>query len=758
MRKLFVVLSVVLAIAVSGAVFLDYFFTDLVTKKGGAQVVGLPDDYGNESYPPYTGPHPSTIDRSHDPFAYPIKIGEVGPIEPLFAGPLQYPFLCRTEKSGLGQPMVDNQMGIGVPIFEVADDGSKTEKIVGYSKDCLIPTRAYYYYNREGTKYFFPIEKANNDIAKTTVNGKEVDFIVRIEIGVINRYLYGIAVIKGDDETIELPTGDNWNQRLVYQFRGGVGIGKKQGRLRPSRLLERRFDELKKGYAIAYSSGNQTSNHYNLWQAEELVMRVKNQFVALYGDPLYTVGVGGSGGAIQQFIIAQNHPGLIDGALALYSYPDMLSQITYAYDCDLLEYHFDVGDDGNKKWDTWENRIPVEGLNARTGADNKFSTYYTLARVVNGVWPPWTNGMSECVNGWRGLIQLTNNPWFVHFFDRFEEAVVDKVHWTHWDDLKHIYGKSPNAYANSIWDNVGVQYGLGALAANDITIDEFLKLNAHVGGWKKHDEYQQENYWKVIKGVSLSEFSPWSHHNMSHGTLEEPAQRTEANIDAIRAAYMSGHVFLGKIDIPVIDLRHYLEDELDMHHISASFSTRERMERAMGHHENQVIWVTKKPHMPLGEAFDALDKWILAQQKHPENDVVASKPQGIEDQCWETENTIHKGETVWDGEWNQQPSGKCVELYPVYKNSRWVAGDSVAGETFKCQLQSVAGAIEKGIYQGVDMSSHQETLERIFPDGVCDYSKPSIGMPDLESLGMGQDTLVAERDELLEAEEESVEL
>ena len=35
-------------------------------------------------------------------------------------------------------------------------------------------------------------------------------------------------------------------------------------------------------------------------------------------------------------------------------------------------------------------------------------------------------------------------------------------------------------------------------------------------------------------------------------------------------------VFRGKLDIPVIDWRHYLEHRLDMHHTHQSFATRQR--------------------------------------------------------------------------------------------------------------------------------------------------------------------------------------
>ena len=144
------------------------------------------------------------------------------------------------------------------------------------------------------------------------------------------------------------------------------------------------------------------------------MLRVKNQFSAVYAKPEQTIGIGGSGGAIQQFIIAQNHPGLLDAALALYAYPDMISQTLYAFDCELLEYYFDVTARGNAKWATMRNRSMIQGLNASEDFSNRFSAYYTLARLANGLWPPIVSGMTECVNGWRGLTQLTNNPRFTH--------------------------------------------------------------------------------------------------------------------------------------------------------------------------------------------------------------------------------------------------------------------------------------------------------------------------------------------------------
>jgi hypothetical protein len=45
---------------------------------------------------------------------FPVHVGEVGPISE--DNPLQYPFACRAQDMGLGQPEVDNMDGEGLPI------------------------------------------------------------------------------------------------------------------------------------------------------------------------------------------------------------------------------------------------------------------------------------------------------------------------------------------------------------------------------------------------------------------------------------------------------------------------------------------------------------------------------------------------------------------------------------------------------------------------------------------------------------------
>ena len=178
----------------------------------------------------------------------------------------------------------------------------------------------------------------------------------------------------------------------------------------------------------------------------------KERFIELYGVPLYTVGVGGSGGAIQQYVYAQRHPGvIIDAAIPQYSYSDMVTQTIHVSDCELLEHYMDVTDGANPKWSVWPNRTWLEGLNASATRPNPY----------RGGLP----GNSECVSGWRGLTPLALNPHFgtagagSEFYD---PAVLAAVKWTHWDDLRNVYGVGLNGYARVPWDNVGVQYGLQA--------------------------------------------------------------------------------------------------------------------------------------------------------------------------------------------------------------------------------------------------------------------------------------------------------
>jgi|TARA_B100000315_G_C14594413_1_gene597860 hypothetical protein len=687
-------------------------------------VVGIPSGYGLErDTDAYNGPHPGNLTRPDDTFSYPIELGEVGPVQSLFAGPLQYPFLCRITESELGQPLVDNHEGIGVAVYD-----DEMREVIGYSQDCLIPSRAEYYYVPKGETGFRRLEDLDGEIEKITLGSRRVDFVVRLEIGVINRFLYGIAVLRGPDEQLSRPDSSYWNRRLIYQFRGGVGVGHRQGKLRPKDLLKRRFEQLKLGYAVVYSTGNQTSNHYNIWLAEDTALRAKRQFASLYGEPLYTVGIGGSGGAIQQYLLAQNNPEVLDGIIPLYSYPDMVTQATPAIDCELMENYFDHS--ANAKWSDWDKREWIEGMHAQKWARNHYAEIDLFARLASVRMPRWSIGLTECVNGWRGLTPLIANPATIHYARRFTPQVAQAVHWTYWDDLKQFYGVDADGFARRTWDNVGVQYGLAALLEGKVDIEEFTDLNARIGGWKPAPEMQVSRFWYLAGDPDPEKFDVWDSHNITPLGEDEIAARSSGDVSAMQAAYRSGNVFIGNVTLPIIDLRHYLDDELDMHHSYASFSARLRIVRAMGEAGNHIIWMARKPYNPQSQAFELMDRWMLNIKLYPGKSVLENRPFDAVDRCYgDAGEAIAEGEGVWDGAWNGQPDGACMRSYPAFQGPRMVAGAGRGGDMLKCQLMPVQEAIDRMLYGELDMSSYKERLEAIFPDGVCDYSKPDLARP-----------------------------
>src|SRR5678815_4806226 len=66
----------------------------------------------------------------------------------------------------------------------------------------------------------------------TTTDGKTVPYIVRREMGTINRAIYSIAFLHEPGTPLPSPwtTAGAWNGRLVYTFGGGVAAGYHQGR------------------------------------------------------------------------------------------------------------------------------------------------------------------------------------------------------------------------------------------------------------------------------------------------------------------------------------------------------------------------------------------------------------------------------------------------------------------------------------------------------------------------------------------------
>ncbi|HMG42114.1 MAG TPA: DUF6351 family protein [Acidimicrobiales bacterium] len=686
---------------------------------------------------------------------------------PIFSGPQQQPFVCTTARARfdgrplLDQPLVDNQDHVGIPVAAEAPDGSYPQDgrgyptaaatVVGWSQDCASDTRVDYVYRATDGSFHWLDDPAAPpaDVAQTTtLDGTTVPFVVRWERGTINRFVYSVAMLAPVGEADpNAPDDSLWNRRLVFSFDGGVGIGHTQGTTSTGSMLLP--DELGLGYGVMWSSGTRTSTHYNLQVGGETALMLKEHTVETHGVPDYTVAVGGSGGAIQQYVYAQNHPGIIDAAIPQYSYPDMVTQTIHVGDCELLEHYFDVTDRANPKWKDPEVRQSILGLNGTDfpknlsqGEIDQWNQLYALYgafgyQVMDRDPASPAPALMECKPGWLGLTALAMNPTFtdVDDLDKLAQGSED-VEWTHWGDLVNIYGAGDDGFARVPWDNVGVQYGLEALQAGTITPAEFLDLNAKVGSWKDTADMVPEGF-PYAGDLTPENFDPWSRRNMQLSPDDgvTPAPRRTGDRAAQNAAYTSGMQFQGDIDIPIIDWRHYLEDELDMHNTQQSFAARQRMLNADGDASNQVVWFTDaRPAVAFDQtalAFQVIDEWMANIDAHPERSVARNKPAQAVDSCFDTSGSlIASGRGVWNGVLDDRAAGACTERFPIYSSSRRQAGGPYEGGIWKCQVQSVGRAIRSGAYGDWEPSaSERARLEQVFPGGVCDWSKSDAGRP-----------------------------
>lgn len=666
---------------------------------------------------------------------------------PMFTGPQQQPFVCTTNQGAVGrQPLPDSAVPPG---YAVTDAGGN---VVGYSRDCSIETFvSYSYRNTAGALRPLPADGSRPaDMSQTTLpDGRTVDFVIRREIGTVNRFLYSIAMLAPRGENpAAAPDTSLWNRKLLYWFQGGVAIGHSQGTVHGGSM---NLDILKLGYAIVHSSGNNTGTHYNMNLAGETAMMTKERFVERYGVPLYTVGLGGSGGAIQQYLIAQNHPGVLDGLLPVQSYPDMVTQTIHVGDCELLEHYMDATDRLNPKWRVTKNRSLLVGFNAEEGFAKVNDALAPLKTALGYSTAP---GTTECVPAWRGLTPLAMNPLYGQAANQqlwVPQSDIAAIRWTHYDDLRNVYGTDATGAARPTWDNVGVQYGLAALRAQKITPAEFLHLNWHVGGWKHPSQMVQETFpffgtgaAEVQKALTVpGYFDPWSRKNMNLAPdAASPAPRTAGDPIAMRAAYTSGHVFRGRLNVPAIDHRQYMERELDMHNSHQSFALRQRLLKAQGHSDNVVIWFTDTvPNTPkASQTFDALavmDEWLMNLRANPRAGIAGNKPAMAVDACFDRNGQLMQaGAGVWDGILDSRPAGACTQAFPLYGTSRTVAGAPIEGGIYRCALKPVEQAVADGTYGAWAPSADElAQLKRIFPAGVCDYSRPDRARPPLHDGG-----------------------
>lgn len=570
---------------------------------------------------------------------------------PVISGPHITPYECRTVESGLGAAL---------------------------DADCSATQKIEYFY-RASNNAFKPLASPAGarpaDLVTTKTNdGLTVPYIVRVESGTNNRSIYRIAVL--DDPTVATlaapswKPGPGWNRKLVVTFGGGCGTQYNQG---VSDAQDPLNDlALSRGFASAVSTELANLQHCNAVLQGEALMMLKEYFIERYGVPKWTVGGGGSGGAIQQLLIAQMYPGLLDGIRTAMSFPDSSLDV---FECRLLRrvYASDAA-----TW-TQAKQLAVEGYAPNTcrAWDTTFADVIVAARPAGCA----LNDTSKVYN------PVSNRT---------------GARCTFQDLRVNVLGRDPaTGFARRPLDNVGVQFGLNALNSGAITPREFLDLNERIGGFD-------------IDGIAMS-------------------QRTVADPDALRISYETGLVNSGGGGLaktPILSFRNYLDlaPQGNIHTREHDFAIRARLQKANGRTDNHVLWVGSNANLATmtSAALDAMTAWLDAIVADPSplsaDKVARLKPVAAVDACWDAANAKIVEAASISG------TGVCNTLYPVHSDPHVEAGGPISNDILKCQLKPISDAD----YRVAFTDAEKARRAAIFPSGACDYSKSGVGQVALK--------------------------
>ena len=274
---------------------------------------------------------------------------------------------------------------------------------------------------------------------------------------------------------------------------------------------------------------------------------------------------------------------------------------------------------------------------------------------------------------------------------------------TMWDTNVASFGRDPKTgFARRSLDNVGVQYGLNAFNSGAITAAEFIDLNRKVGGFDNDGHIR--------------------------------AERTAADPEAVRLAYATGRLDSaagGLGSLPILHYRSYNDPLGDIHTYERDFTVRDRLRKANGRVDNQVIWIYPNGAAGVattvtGLAIDTMSRWLDALAADTASapaieKVVRAKPAAAADGCFTAEGVKVEEPLSLTG------TGRCATLFPPHSTPRLIAGAPLADDLLKCQLKP----IDVKDYTAAISADQVQQLRQAFPGGVCDYSKAGVNQARL---------------------------
>jgi hypothetical protein len=605
---------------------------------------------------------------------------------PIISGPHDTTFICQTHQFF---PTTTTNLVTQTPI-----PGS-TALGPALDANCSIAPRVDYVYRTTSENWL--LLPSNNsvpsDAARTvTSTGLEVPFIVRIDTRTVNRGIYQSAVLF--DPTMDTMPSPfipprAWNRRLVafhgYGCTGGWYIqGNQLGNLSNAGTEQQLLDHkrLGLGYATFSNTLQHPSASCNGLLGAETAMMSKESFIEQYGPPAWTFSHGSSGGSYTSSRYTDIVPGLFDGIIISATFPEPNAIALNGLDGRLIT--------------NYRSRFPGALNDPEVVAVTGFKGVTAMVDLAR------QSGRTDPVPGrvdLPGYASAVFNP-AVPVQLRYHPASNPAgLRGTVFDWESKITTVDPRTgFARRPFDNVGVQYGLRALNSGAIGKEQFLHLNENIGGYD-----QDANY-------------------ISERSVGDPT--------AIRRYYQSGvHMSGGGglAAIPVMNVGGSNEDA-GYHYSVFHFAARERLREANGHADNFVMW---RGLPPYDEAFETMAAWIDAYKSDHGagsqlDKVLRNSPPDAVDTCFDAAgNAIQEPQTL-----SPTPNSQCNALFPTWELTRIIAGGPVSLGIMKCQLK----AVDQADYNVTFTPAELARLRRIFPAGVCDWSKPGAHQVEIVPL------------------------
>jgi hypothetical protein len=569
----------------------------------------------------------------------------------------------------------------------------------------------------------YTVGPAPADLATTTTTaGVTVPYIVRVERGTLNRGIYDIAVLFDPTKPAwtALAPQPQWNGKVVYSFGASTGQPRLQFRTEQNWADD---NALSRGFMVVDNSLSDSLFNSNRILVNETVMMMKEHIVDNYGEIMFTMGNGCSGGSIQQNTVASTYPGLLDGIQPSCDYSDSITTGIEVTDCVLL-----VNAYVTPEWTALMTGLTPVQINAKktainghfdqTGCHSWNNSFGFNNKPGNFIWTfvidnttgaiaPFGALRNNCLLPAALVYDPVTNPTGTRCGDPDLAAAI-------WGTTAGIAAGSTRALSTN--DNLGVQYGLNALLAGAIVPEEFVTLNEKIGG--------------------------------VDADSNPTAARSAADGAALDIAYKSGIVSSGKnlAKLPIIDSRGFDESVLaggpvGIHFIWRSFSERARLDGSNGGvHGNQVMWRYGTGLLPATAAqvaavtvqsFLTMDTWLsnlttsapkaTMNAERTQVQVIAAKPAAAVDLCYLTGDVTFAtpifDQTVCDAD------PRLVK----HSSPHQVAGGPLTENILKCQLKPLVA----GDYTGVTFTAGQlARLNAVFATGVCDWSKPGVSQQD----------------------------